>query len=181
MVYILLGTGFEETEAVAPCDVLRRAGVDVRLVGLNGREIRGSNGITLCADLEPEAMELEQMDMIVLPGGLGGVASIRASRAAMHAVEYAWENGKYVAAICAAPTVLAALGITDGHRATCYPGQEPGMGAAVLQPGAAAVVDGRIITGMSAGTALDFGLQLVRALRGEQAAQQVAAQIVYRR
>ena len=179
MVYILLGTGFEETEAVAPCDVLRRAGVDVRLVGLNGREIRGSNGITLCADLEPEAMELEQMDMIVLPGGLGGVASIRASRAAMHAVEYAWENGKYVAAICAAPTILAQLHITDGRRATCYPGMENQMGAAVMTD-CGAVQDGHVITGRAAGAADEFGLLCLQALQGKDVSSQVAAGIVYR-
>ena len=180
MVYILLGNGFEETEAVAPCDVMRRAGIDVKLVGLNGREICGSNGITVCADLEISQIDLAQMEMIVLPGGLGGVASIRACAPAMHAIEYAWEQGKYVAAICAAPTVLASLGITDGKCATCYPGQEPGMGSASMQPGAAVVVDGRVITGMSAGTAVDFGLKLIEILKGEAAAKAVAAGIVYR-
>ena len=116
MVYMLLGTGFEETEAIAPLDLLRRAGVSVATVGLNGKVIYGSHGIGVEADLEIGEMDLTNMEMIILPGGLGGVASIRACKEAMDAIRFAWENGKYTAAICAGPTVLADLGITDGKN-----------------------------------------------------------------
>ena len=179
MVYILLGTGFEETEAIAPCDILRRAGIPVQFVGLNGREVSGGHSIGVCADITIDELDYSAMDMIVLPGGMGGVSSILACPAALDAVRYAWENGRYVAAICAAPTVLAALGITDGRKATCYPGLEVRMGSADMQ-GTATVADGKLLTGAGPGTAIDFGLLLVRALKGEAAAKKVYDGLVYR-
>ena len=180
MIYMLLGTGFEETEAIAPLDLLRRAGLDVATVGINGKKIYGSHGIGIEADLELHQMDLTNLEMIVLPGGLRGVASIQASAPALDAVRFAWDNGKYVAAICAAPTILASLGITDGKKATCYPGCENQMGTAQMVPNAAAVTDGRLITGTSAGCAVAFGLALITALKGQQAADAIAQQIVIR-
>lgn len=179
MVYMLLGTGFEETEAIAPLDLLRRAGVEVATVGLNGKVIYGGHGIGVEADLEIGQIDLTNLEMIILPGGLGGVASIRACEKAMEAVRFAWENGKYTAAICAGPTVLADLGITDGKKATCYPGCEDQMGTAIMEE-AAAVTDGRLITGTSAGCAVSFGLALIAALKGQQEADRIAQQIVIR-
>lgn len=180
MVYMLLGTGFEETEAIAPLDLLRRAGVPVATVGINGKIVYGSHGIGVEADMELGQMDLTNLDMIVLPGGLKGVASIRASQAAMDAIRFAWENGKFTAAICAGPTVLADLGIVDGKNATCYPGCEAGMGSAKMAQNAAAVTDGKLITGTSAGCAIPFGLALIAALKGQEAADAIARQIVIR-
>ena len=180
MVYVLLGTGFEEMEAIAPIDLLRRAGIEVKTVGVTGKTVYGSHGIGVEADILPEDMELDAMEMIVLPGGLGGVASARASKPALDALRYGWDQGRFVAAICAGPTVLADLGITDGRNATCYPGCEGQMGSANMQPGAAAVRDGKLITGTSAGCAIPFALELIRALRGEEKAQAIAQQIVIR-
>ena len=180
MVYMLLGTGFEETEAIAPLDLLRRAGVEIQTVGINGKIVYGSHKIGIEADIELHEMDLTALEMIILPGGLGGVASARASEAAMNALKFAWDNGKYVAAICAGPTVLADLGITDQKQATCYPGCEDGMGDAVMVPGAAAVTDGRLTTGTSAGCAIPFGLALIEALKGAEAAAEIAKQIVIR-
>lgn len=180
MVYMLLGTGFEETEAVAPLDLLRRAGVQVLTVGINGKHIAGSHGIVVEADITIGEMDLTNMEMIIIPGGLGGVASLRASEAALAALRFGWENGKYVAAICAGPTILADLGITDGLRATCYPGHEKYMGSAKMQENAAVVTDGKLITGTSAGCAIPFGLALVEALKGKEAAEAVKKQIVIR-
>ncbi|MGN0978458.1 MAG: DJ-1 family glyoxalase III [Faecousia sp.] len=180
MIYLLLGTGFEETEAVAPLDLMRRAGISVATVGINGKVITGSHGIPIQADIELGELDLTQMDGIILPGGLKGVASIRASREAMEAIRFAWENGKLTAAICAGPTVLADLGIPDGKNATCYPGCEPQMGSANMVPEAAAVTDGNLITGTSAGCAIPFGLAIVSALKGPEAAEAVAKQIVIR-
>ena len=179
MVYMLLGTGFEETEAIAPLDLLRRAGVSVATVGLNGKTIFGGHSIGVTADLEIGEMDLTNLDMIILPGGLGGVASIRACTEAMEAIRFAWENGKYVAAICAGPTVLADLGITDGKNATCYPGCESQMGNANMVC-EAAVRDGKLITGTSAGCAIPFGLALIEALKGQEEASRIASQIVIR-
>ena len=180
MVYMLLGTGFEETEAIAPLDLLRRAGVEVSTVGLNGKIIKGSHGIGIEADIEIGEMDLTDLEMIILPGGLGGVASCRACPAAMDALKFAWDNDKYVAAICAGPTVLADLGITAGMNATCYPGCEDSMGSAIMIEDAAVVTDEKLITGTSAGCAIPFGLALVEVLKGAEEADRIAAQIVIR-
>ena len=180
MVYMLLGTGFEETEAIAPLDLLRRAGINVLTVGINGKTVYGGHGIGVEADITIDEMDLTQLEMIILPGGLGGVASARASKSAMGALAFAWENDKYVAAICAGPTVLADLGITDGKNATCYPGCESGMGSANMISDAACVRDGKLITGTSAGCAVSFGLALVEALKGKEMAETIARQIVIR-
>ena len=180
MVYMLLGTGFEETEAIAPLDLLRRAGVEIQTVGLNGKTVYGGHGIGIETDIEIGQMDLTDVDMVIIPGGLGGVASIRACAAAMEALKFAWENGKFVAAICAGPTVLADLGITDGKNATCYPGCETGMGAAKVNASAPCVRDGRLITGASAGCAVSFGLMLVEAMKGTEMAEKIRNQIVIR-
>ena len=180
MVYVLLGTGFEEMEAIAPIDLLRRGGIEVLTVGVTGKTVFGGHGIGVEADITIGEMDLTELDMIVLPGGLGGVASARASEAAMNALDFAWKNGKFVAAICAGPTVLADLGITDGKHATCYPGCEDDMGSALMEPNAAVVRDGRLITGTSAGCAIAFGLELIRALKGDETANKVKDQIVIR-
>ena len=179
MVYVLLGTGFEETEAIAPIDLLRRAGIPTTTVGINGTTVYGSHNIGIAADITIGQMDLTDLEMIVLPGGLGGVASVRGSREAMSALDFAWKNDKFVAAICAGPTVLAGLGITDSKNTTCYPGCESGMGSATVLT-EAVVRDGRLITGASAGCAIPFGLALIEALRDEDAAKTVAEQIVIR-
>ena len=180
MVYLLLGTGFEETEAIAPLDLLRRAGVEVATVGVTGKIVYGSHNIGIEADILIDELDLTNLDMIILPGGLGGVASARASQSALDALKFAWDNGKFVAAICAGPTVLADLGITDGRKATCFPGCEDGMGSALMQENAAAVIDGNLITGTSAGCAIPFGLKLIEVLKGKEEADRIATQIVIR-
>jgi len=180
MVYVMLGTGFEEMEAIAPIDILRRAGIQVLTVGLNGKTVYGSHGIGIETDITPEEMDLTQLEMIVLPGGLGGVASIRACEPAMEAVRFAWENNKFTAAICAAPNILADLHITDGLEATCYPSCADGMGSALMRHDAAAVQSGNVITGASAGCAVPFALKLVAALKGQAAADETAKQLVIR-
>lgn len=180
MVYVLLGNGFEETEAVAPIDLMRRAGIEVVSVGLNGDCIVSSHKIKFVPDVTIEETEFENLEMIVLPGGLGGVASCRSCPKALDALKKAWQDGKFVAAICAGPTVLADLHITDGLHATCFPGCEKDMGSAIMENGKATVTDGRLITGTSAGCAVPFGLALVRALKGEEKAEEIAKQIVIR-
>ncbi len=177
MVYVLLGTGFEEMEAIAPIDLMRRAGIPVLTVGVTGKTVYGGHNIAVEADITIDEMDLTDLEMIVLPGGLGGVASARASQKALDALRFAWENDKFVAAICAGPTVLADLHITDGKNATCYPGCESGMGNAnvTVKP---YVRDGKLITGLSAGQAIPFALALIAALKGNDVADQIASQIV---
>lgn len=179
MVYIILGTGFEPMEAIAPCDLLRRGGVEVQLAGIGGLTVSGGHGICVQADCLVEQMELEKTDMVILPGGLGGVRSILSSQPALRFIRRVYEADRFVAAICAAPTILAELRITDGRKATCYPGMQTQMGSAIMVD-EEAVQDGRVITGRSAGAADTFGLLCLRALRSEQCARQVAEAIVYR-
>lgn len=180
MVYVLLGNGFEETEAVAPIDLMRRAGIEVTTVGLNGKTVVSSHKIVFVPDVTIEDTNFEDLEMIVLPGGLGGVASCRACPKALEALKKAWQDGKFVAAICAGPTVLADLHITDGRHATCFPGCESGMGDAIMEADKATVTDGKLITGTSAGCAVPFGLALVKALKGEPEAERIEKQIVIR-
>lgn len=180
MVYVLLGTGFEEIEALTPVDLLRRAGISVCTVGLNGNVVFGSHQIGVQADLTMDEADWKRCDMVVLPGGLGGVASIRNCPAALEMVKNAYDGEKWIAAICAGPTVLADLGIMEGRNATCYPGCEGAMGSAHMIPEAAVVRDGRVITGTSAGCAVPFGLELIDALAGEDAARKIREQIVIR-
>ena len=179
MVYVMLGTGFEEIEALAPVDLMRRAGIEVLTVGINGKIVSGGRGIGVQADIAIDQMDLTNLEMIVLPGGLGGVASIRASQQTLDAVRFAYENDRFVAAICAGPTVLADLGITSGRHATCFPGQACNMKDAILEE-KAFVRDGKLITGASAGCAVEFGLALIDALRGPEASEQIRNQIVIR-
>ena len=178
MVYIILGKGFEEAEAIIPCDLLRRAGVEVSFAGIGSLEITGGHGITVKADCVAEETDFSTAEMIVLPGGLGGVASIRGCKAVMESVKTAYAENRYVAAICAAPTILAELGITDEKNATCYPGMESEMGSANMVS-AGAVADGKVVTGKAAGTAFDFALKLISVLKGEDAAIAIATGVVY--
>ena len=180
MVYVLLGTGFEEVEAITPVDLLRRADIPVATAGINGKTVFGGHNIGIEADITLDEMDPVDMEMIVLPGGLGGVASVRGSQKAMDMLRFAWENDKFVAAICAGPTVLADLGITVGKKVTCYPGCEANIADATIVPDAACVRDGNLITGTSAGCAVPFGLMLVAALKGQEAADAIAQKFVIR-
>ena len=147
---------------------------------IGGRMVEAGHGVTVQADCTIEEADFDRAEMVVLPGGLGGVRSILGCKAAMDAVGQAYDDGKFVAAICAGPTILAQLHITDGKTATCYPGCEAQMGSAKCV-GADVARDGKIITGRAAGAALDFGLELLKALRGEEAAREIAGAIVYER
>lgn len=179
MVVILLGNGFEPLEAVAPCDLLRRAGIETRLVSIHGsRLVEGGHGIRVEADCTLSELGEGEIELVMLPGGLGGVRALLAEEQALSLVKDVYARGGFVSAICAAPTILAQLGLTDGKKAVCYPGMEAQMGSAEVCD-AGAVRDGRILTGRAAGSAVEFGLLLVEALRGAEAAEAVAREIVY--
>lgn len=179
MVAILLGTGFEEVEALAACDILRRANVKAQLVGIDGDEVTGAHGIRVKTDLVIERLRPQTLDMIVLPGGMGSVTAVLGSEAAQQAVRYCAEHDKYVAAICASPTTLAKLGLVEGKHAVCYPGMEDQMEGAVMHMDRQTVTDGKLITGRAPGAAIDFALELVRVLCGEETASAVADGLVY--
>ena len=181
MVYILLADGFEEAEALVPADLLRRAGAEVKLVGVTGQVVTGAHGIAVVSDLTVEQAQAEGMELLVIPGGLPGVTNVAASAKAMELVEAASESDCYLAAICAAPSiVLGPVGILNGRKATCYPGMETGMTGAQAQKGQSVVVDGDVITGEGPGAAFDFGLKLVEVLKGTETMQQVAGDACWR-
>jgi len=180
MVAILLGKGFEEAEALVPADLLRRADIPVQLVGVDGVSVAGSHGITVTADCTLDQVVPQQLELLFLPGGTGGVRSIQNSAPALELVRKAHAAGVKLAAICAGPTILASLGLLEGKKAVCYPGLEERMAGAVMQPDAQVVVDGDIITGQAAGAAFPFGLALVEALRGAQKAQEVKNAVYFR-
>lgn len=180
MIYLLLGEGFEESEAIVPADLLRRAGVEVKLTALRGKKAVSSHGVTVECDCSLKDVDEETVEMLILPGGLGGVESILGSESALGLIQRCADRGAYIAAICAAPTVLAHLGLLDRRRAVVYPGMEDQMLSAVVQPGKAVVVDGHLITAQAAGSSFDFGLKLVEVLRGAQAAEAVRKAVHYR-
>ena len=179
MVYILLAPGFEEAEALVPADLLRRAGAEVALVSLSGDLVPGSHSITVKADLTLDQIDPGRVELVMLPGGLGGVNALGADPRVEPFVRRVYDNGGYVAAICAAPTLLGAFGLLSGKRAVCYPGMEDQMPHAQSCPSVPFVVDGRVVTGEAAGSAFPFGLKLVELLRGADAAQQVKDAVHY--
>lgn len=180
MVCVLLGEGFEETEAIVPVDLLRRAGVEVSLAALKGKTVKSSHGIQVEADCALKDVDESKLEMIVIPGGLGGVDAIMGDQSALGLVQRAGDRGAYVCAICAGPTILAHLGIADRRQAVCYPGMEEAMGSAVVQKGERVVRDGHMITAEAAGSAFEFGLELVEALKGKEAADKVKQAVHYR-
>lgn len=179
MVAILLAPGFEESEAIVPADLLRRAGVEVALVSLGELLVESSHHITLRADMTLAELDSSKVELLFLPGGLGGVDNLSKDDRVTALVRELTDKGKYVTAICAAPTLLGGYGLLKGKRAVCYPGMEAGLTGAQVQVGTPVVADGRIVTGEAAGSAIPFALKLVETLKGPQAAREVAQAIHY--
>ena len=170
-VYVFLAEGFEEMEAVTPIDLLRRAGVDAKLVSVTGnRAVTGAHGVTYLADLLFEEIS-EDADMLVLPGGLPGTTNLQAHEGLTRLLLQQHEAHKWVAAICAAPTALAAFGVLSGKKATVYPGMDADLTAAgAAYTGLPLTIDGNIITGEALGAAIPFALAIARELAGADAA-----------
>jgi 4-methyl-5(b-hydroxyethyl)-thiazole monophosphate biosynthesis len=174
--YIFLAPGFEEIEAVTPIDLLRRAGIDVRVIGLLAKEVKGSHGILVLAD-EVLAFPTSLPDAVILPGGPGHTHLLD-SDIVLEFVKKMFFARKLCAAICAAPSVFGKAGILTGKNATCFPGYEDKLDGALFinQP---VVVDGNVITSRGAGTAVPFSLEIIRLLVDEHAADAVASAIVF--
>ena len=163
MVYVFLAKGFEELEAFAPVDVLRRAGVEVKTVGVTGKQVRGSHGIAVSCDITINEADFNDLDGIILPGGLPGTTNLEADETVQKFIDYASENGKIIGAICSAPMILGHKGLLQGKNAVCFTGFEKELtGAHVLDR--PAVRDGKIVTGWGAGGAMDFALLYLETL-----------------
>ena len=172
MIPVFLANGFEEIEALATVDILRRAGVEVVTVGVGGRNAVGAHGIAVCADIVEDELDIAAIDGVVLPGGMPGTTNLEASAMVQKTVAHAVDRNMLVAAICAAPSILGHGGYLNGKKATCYPGFEQELtGAIVTNSGV--VADGNIITASGAGVAVDFALELVRYLESAEVADSI--------
>lgn len=179
MIYVFLANGFEEAEALCPVDLLRRSGSKVLTVGVDGTCIAGSHHISVQADITENEMRLDDdLEMIVLPGGMPGTLNLEASETVQKAVAYCVQEDRYIAAICAAPSILGHKGLLNGKEAIAYPGFEKDLlGAKISEH--SVCKSGNIITAQGAGAAIPFGLKLVETLHGTDAAQKLAAGICY--
>jgi 4-methyl-5(b-hydroxyethyl)-thiazole monophosphate biosynthesis len=173
-VLVLLAEGFEELEAVAVVDLLRRADIEVRMVALADREVTGSHGITVVADVSLDEVEVGDYDMIVLPGGMPGTTHLKSDPRVTRLLRQFAESGRYTAAICAAPSVLAHAGLLAGRKATSFPGfLTPGSAPDIRLSEDPVVVDGKVVTSRGPGTAVPFGLALIDLLEGPEARRSV--------
>ena len=179
-VALFLVEGFEEIEAMAPIDLMRRAGITVDTVSITKeKNVISSRGVTVLTDKVIDEINFEEYEMIVLPGGPGTDNYMKSDKLREKLKEFSIE--KKVAAICAAPTILSALGLLKGKKAVCFPSCE----SEIIKDGAIlevknVVKDGNIITGRAAGTAIDFALEIVKELVGEEKAEKIANQIAYK-
>ena len=160
MVIVLLADGFEEIEALTPVDVLRRVGLDVKTVGMNGKIVCGSHSIPVICDLVPEEVELSAVSLAIFPGGMPGAENLNAHPFTDKVINAVTQNGGRLAAICAAPLVFGRRGLLMGKRATCYPGFEGELVGALLEDGGV-VTDGNITTAKGMGVSLKFAEELV--------------------
>ena len=177
MIYMFLAEGFEEIEALCPLDLFRRAKLNVTTVGVGGLQITGAHGITVCADITEENFSPSDLEMIFLPGGMPGTLNLADSKVAMSALDYAAANGKYIAAICAAPSILGDKGLLHGKAAVCYPGFEDRLVGATT-PDKKVVVDGKLITAKGMGAALEMGLEIIALLRGKTYADELRHSVI---
>lgn len=173
-VAVLLAEGFEEIEAVTPIDFLRRAGIEVVVAAIDGETVCGSHGVRLSADQKAEDLNPNELDGIVLPGGMPGAANLASSAVVERLVRAMVDSNKLVAAICAAPAkVLAPMGVLAGKRATCFPGDEAAFPVEVSFTEARVARDGEVITSRGAGTAAEFAEEIIRYFKGNEAALEV--------
>jgi 4-methyl-5(b-hydroxyethyl)-thiazole monophosphate biosynthesis len=173
-VFIFLAEGFEETEAIAATDVMLRGELDVTAVSVTGKlPVTGAHGITVHARALFEDVDFSKGEMLVLPGGMPGASNLNVHGGLKNLLKQYAQEGKKLAAICAAPLVLGGLGLLQGKKATAYPGFESTLqGAEYVEAGV--VKDGNVITGKGPGFALDFGLAIVEMLQGKAKADEVA-------
>lgn len=180
MVYMFLAEGFEEVEAIAPLDLLRRAGVQIETVSIDPdrRSVPGSHGIYVMADKSIDDINVSDAEMLILPGGAPGTVNLLECEKLMAMLDEAVSSGKRIAAICAAPAkILGAKGYLNGRVATCYPGLENMLSGAVFTPNSV-VTDGNFTTSRGLGTACEFGIELVSVLCGREKAEEIRKSVV---
>lgn len=177
MIYVLLADGFEDIEALESVDILRRAEIDVKTVGVAGKTVTSSHSVTVIADMEIGEVDTGSMDMLVLPGG-PGYTNLESSQNAQELITYASENNIYIAAICAAPSIIGKRGLLSGKKYTCFPGYEKFITGGIYS-GEKAVWDGHFLTGKGAGAASDFAFKIVEIFKGKELAEKIKNQMQY--
>ncbi len=180
-VAMLIADGTEPIEALAPIDILRRGGVDAQLISIMGPKVVLAHNIIVEAEGTINDIDLSGYDMIVVPGGSVGVENLGACEPVRRALAQFMQDGRFVASICAGPMILAELGLLAGRTATCYPGCEGGFPQGAYVEGPTVVVDDNLITASGPGVALDFGVALLRALKGDALSDGIAGDMLMRR
>ncbi len=177
MIYCFLADGFEETEAIAPIDMLKRANISVVTVGVSKRVITGSHAIPVTTDITTDELILDgDLEGVILPGGMPGTLNLDADETVHKAIDFAAKNKKLVCAICAAPSILGRKGLLFGKEAIAFPGFEKELEGAIISK-SPVVKDENFITAKGAGVAVDFGLEIVAALKGKEKSEEIRSQI----
>lgn len=177
MIYMFIAEGFEEIEALCPLDLMRRAGLTVKTVGVGGSSVTGAHGITVNTDLTDKDTLDKSVEMVFLPGGMPGTLNLAASETVKKAILDAHKHGSYIAAICAAPSILGDMGLLNGKTAVCYPGFEERLTGATVSYDKV-VIDGMILTARGMGAALEMGLKIVEIFRGKTAADELRHAVI---
>ena len=176
---LFLAEGFEEIEALTVVDLARRARLEIQTVSISEeKEVPGSHGILVTADEVIGNIDFEELDMIVLPGGLPGTDNLENCTLLQEKIRYFLQTGRQVAAICAAPRIFGHLGVLEGKQAVCYPTMEGELKGAQI-PDTTTAVSGNLITARGMGCAIDFGLKIVEHYAGKDKARELEEQIVY--
>lgn len=176
MVYVFLADGFEIIEALAPVDMLRRAKIETKLVGVTGEIVTSSCGVPVKSDITIDEFDFYDVEAIVLPGGMPGTLNLEGNDAVQSAINNANNTNALICAICAAPSILGHKGFLADKEATCFPGFEDALENATLSD-EYVVTDGKIITARGAGVSIDFGLEIVKQLRGEELSNEIRSTI----
>ncbi len=181
MIYVFLADGFEEIEALAPVDFLKRAGIEVVTVGVASKEVTGTHNIKVIADITAAEVNLnDELQGVILPGGMPGAENLNNSSLVQGAIDYCAQNNKIIAAICAAPFILGRKGLLNGKNATCFPGFEDELEGANLTD-AGVMVDGMLVTAKGAGVAWEFGAAICSIITGEEKALEILRGIQWRK
>ncbi len=178
MIYIFLANGFEECEALAPIDILRRADIEIKTVGVGSKTVTGSHGIPVVCDLSEDELNTNALRGIILPGGMPGTLNLENSKTVQTYIDYAAKNSLLIGAICAAPSILGHKGLLRDKKATCFTGFEKDLIGADIK-NEPVVSDGNIVTSFGAGAAFAFGFSLLEALTDSATAEKLKKQMRY--
>ncbi len=178
-VCVFFAEGYEEIEALTVVDLLRRAGIETQMVSVTGnKQVTSSHKVSVIMDALLSDVNFDEVDMIVLPGGMPGTKNLEACTELMEQVDVFYQSGKYVAAICAAPSILGHRGILKGRKACCYPEYEDELTGAEVTRNSVEIA-GNVITSRGMGCAIDFSLAIVSVYKGQNAAKELAEKVVY--